>query len=81
MTDKSTLCKGIGNGRLGHDNTVTSKVDTREETGPELVAGGLYLTCDSSMGDSNFIHQLQQSLEILIVVFKPVAKDEGTDDI
>lgn len=46
-----------------------------------LVAGGLYLAHNGPVESNGVFHQLQQFLVFLIVVLKPIAKDDGADDV
>lgn len=64
------------------------EVDSREATMAlknclltVLVAGGLYLAHKGPVESNCFFHQLQQFLEFLIVVLKPIAEDDGADDV
>ena len=63
-------------------------MDSREETIAfqiytlsVLGAQGLYLAHYLPMEGNSLIHQPQQGLEVLIMVFKPVAKGDGADDV
>ena len=42
---------------------------------------GLYLVHYLPIEGSSLIHQLQQVLEVLIMVLKPIAKGDGADDV
>ena len=74
--------------KFGDENAMSFKVDSRKETmalqnctPSMMVAGGLYLAHDGTVEANGLIHQLQHFLEVLIVVIKPIAKDDGADDV
>lgn len=74
--------------KFGDENATSFEVNSREETMAlqnctlsMLVVGGLYLAHDGPMEANCLVHQLQQFLELLIMVVKPIAKDDGADDV
>lgn len=73
---------------FGDANDTGLEVDSREETmalqsctPSMLVAGELYLAHDGPMENKRLVQQLQQFLELLIIVVKPIAKDDRADDV